>query len=78
LSAVFSFLGIIFLARNRRLALKMFERSMLISIFLTQVFIFYREEFAALLGLAYNLLILAAIRFMLEKENPAELTPARS
>jgi len=78
LSAVFSFLGIIFLARNRRLALKMFERSILISIFLTQVFIFYREEFAALLGLAYNLLILAAIRFMLEKENPAELTPARS
>jgi len=53
---------------RHRAALRMFERSALISIFFTQVFIFYREEFGALLGLALNLLILAALRFMLEKE----------
>lgn len=46
----------------------------LISIFLIQVFIFYREEFGALLGLVLNLLILAALRFMLEKESPGEIT----
>jgi len=67
-SAVFIFLGILFLVRARYTALKMFERSTLISIFFTQVFIFYREEFGALLGLALNLLILAALRLMLEEE----------
>jgi len=67
-SAAFIFLGILSLTRDRRAALRMFERSALISIFFTQVFIFYREEFGALLGLALNLLILAALRFMLEKE----------
>jgi len=67
-SAVFIFLGILFLTRDRHTSLRMFERATLISIFFTQVFIFYREEFGALLGLALNLLILAALRFMLEKE----------
>ncbi|MGB7294298.1 MAG: hypothetical protein WBC70_01795 [Candidatus Aminicenantales bacterium] len=74
ISAVFIFLGILFLARNRWAALRMFERSILISIFLTQVFIFYRQQFAALLGLAFNLLILAALRFMLEKEEANALS----
>ena len=46
----------------------MFERSILISIFLTEVFIFYQEQFAALTGLAANILILIALKFMIERE----------
>jgi len=68
LSGIFVILGIFFLTRNWLRALKMFERSVLISIFLTQVFVFYREEFGAIIGLAFNLLLLAALRFMMAKE----------
>jgi hypothetical protein len=81
-SAAFILLGIVFLPRDRQAALRMFERAVLISIFLTQVFIFYKEEFGALLGLALNLLVLAALRFMLEREEPragvAAPPPARN
>lgn len=77
ISAAFIFLGILLLARDRRSALRMFERSILISIFITQVFIFYREQFAALAGLAFNLLILAALRFMLEREEAEMISRSR-
>jgi hypothetical protein len=50
----------------------MYERSILVSIFITQVFIFYKEQFGALVGLAYNLIILASIKFLIRRE--ADLT----
>jgi hypothetical protein len=74
LSAMFVFFGIYDLKRSRLLAYKMFERSILVSIFLTQVFIFYQEQFAALTGLAADILILAALRFMIEREESAILS----
>ncbi|HUU36680.1 MAG TPA: hypothetical protein VMW46_00570 [Candidatus Desulfaltia sp.] len=77
ISAAFVFLGILFLPRNRLLALGMFERAVLVSIFLTQVFVFYKEQFGALLGLIINLLILAALRFMIEKEQFAVISLVR-
>ena len=46
----------------------MFERSILVSIFLTQVFAFYKEQFSALLGLLFNIVVLAALHFMIERE----------
>ena len=46
----------------------MFERSVLVSILLTYVFIFYREQFAALAGLAFNVLILIGLRMMIKRE----------
>lgn len=78
ISVVFAVLGILFLRRKRLLALRMFERAILVSIFLTQVFIFYEEQFGALFSLAIHLLILAALQFMNEKEQaiayPSNLT----
>jgi len=68
LSGVFTCIGIIYLRKSRLKAYEMFKWSTLISIFLTQVFLFYKEQFTALIGLAINILILIAIRFMIKRE----------
>jgi hypothetical protein len=68
LAGFFIFLGIWFLRRSRLLAYRMFERSILISIFLTQVFQFYKNEFGALAGLIFNLLIYLSLRFLISRE----------
>jgi len=52
----------------------MFERSILVSIFLTQVFAFYKEQFSALFGLLFNIVILLALRFMIERERASKDT----
>ena len=68
LSGVFVILGVYYLRKSRLLALRMFEWSVLVSILLTYVFIFYKEQFAALTGLLFNLLILVGLRIMIRKE----------
>ncbi|MBD3339077.1 MAG: hypothetical protein GF353_08205 [Candidatus Lokiarchaeota archaeon] len=72
LSGIFVMLGIFSIHRSRLTAFKMFERSILISIFLTQVFIFYRDQFAALIGLSFNLLVFAALRYVIRREEAGE------
>ncbi len=68
LSGVFVLIGVFSINKSRIFAMQMFERSILITVFLTQVFIFYKEQFAALVGLSLNILILIALRFMIERE----------
>ena len=63
--------GVVLMRRSRLSALKWFERSILVSIFLTQVFAFYQEQFSALLGLFLNVAVLLALRFMIERERAA-------
>jgi hypothetical protein len=46
----------------------MFEWSVLVSILLTYVFIFYKEQFAALAGLSFNVIILIGLRIMIRRE----------
>ena len=67
-SAIFVLAGMVLLRKSRLAAFMMFERAILISIFLTQVFVFYEEQFGGLIGLAIDLLILIALRFMIEME----------
>ncbi len=69
LSGIFTFLGIWFLPRSKLVAYQMFERAILISIFLTQVFLFYKNEFSALTGLIFNLLVYMALRFLISRES---------
>lgn len=71
LSAFFVLCGVVFLRRSRLFAYRMFERSILVSIFLSQVFAFYKEQFSALVGLLFNIIILLALRFMIEREKTA-------
>jgi len=68
LSGIFVFLGVYYLRKSRLISYQMFERSVLVSILLTYVFIFYKEQFAALTGLAVNILILIALRLMIQGE----------
>jgi Ca2+/H+ antiporter len=68
LSGVFVFLGIYYLRKSRLLAYRMFEWSVLVSILLTYVFVFYKEQFAALAGLTFNVLILIGLRIMIRRE----------
>lgn len=72
LSGVFVFLGVYMIRKSRLSAYRMFERSVLVSILLTYVFIFYKEQFAALVGLSFNLLILFGIRILIKKEERDE------
>jgi hypothetical protein len=67
-SGIFVFIGIYYMRKSKLIAYQMFERSILISIFLTQVFIFDQKEFAALVGLSINILFLLVIKFMIERE----------
>lgn len=68
LSGAFVLLGVLNLRKSRLNAYRMFERSILVSILLTYVFIFYKEQFAALAGLFVNILILIAIKIMIREE----------
>jgi hypothetical protein len=68
LSGVFVFLGVYYLRKSRLLSYRMFEWSVLVSILLTYVFIFYKEQFAALAGLSFNVLILIGLRIMIRGE----------
>lgn len=71
ISAFFVFWGIWELKESRLLAYRMFERSILITIFVTQVLVFYQNQFGALLGLFFNMLILFLLRYMIGKEENA-------
>jgi hypothetical protein len=76
-AGVFTLLGVMRIRRSRLAAFAMFERSALISIFLTQFFSFYKEQFSALAGLLLNVLILIAVRFVMEQEHVAAHERAR-
>ncbi len=69
ISGLIIVIGILELARSRLQAYLMFRRAILISIFFTQVLSFYEQQFLALLGLALNILILIALRYMIRNES---------
>lgn len=76
LSGIFVLCGVVLIRRAKLTAYRMFERSVLVSILLTQVFAFYKEQFSALLGLLFNIAVLLALRFMIERERSAQsVTP---
>ncbi|MBU1701092.1 MAG: hypothetical protein KJ970_17180 [Candidatus Eisenbacteria bacterium] len=60
--------GVFLIRRSRLQAYRMFQRSILVSILFGQVFMFYREEWGALIGLAFNLFLFIALRYMIERE----------
>jgi hypothetical protein len=72
LAALFVLLGVVMIPRSRLAALRMFHRSILVSIFLTQVFVFYRDQFGALPILIFNLLVLTGLHFVLDQEAARE------
>ncbi len=68
LAGVFVALGVVQVFRDRLGALHMFQRSIVVSLCWTQVFIFYRVEWFGLGELVFNLLVYAGLRFAIERE----------
>lgn len=67
-SAVFIALGVFRLRGDHLGAFLMFERSVLVSIFVGQLFLFYKNEFGALSGLVFDLLLYMGLHFIIERE----------
>lgn len=61
-------LGMAFMRRSRLEAYHIFQRAVLVSIFLTRVLAFYQEQFLALGGLFFDILVLLALRYMISRE----------
>jgi len=68
LAAVFVSLGMAQIFRDRLRALRMFQRATVVTLCLTQVFVFYRVEWLGLVELTGNLLIFAGLRFAIGRE----------
>lgn len=68
ISGIFVFLGVYRVRKHKLKAYQMFKRSILISIFFIQGFTFYKEEFSAILGLLFNIMILWALDFIIKRE----------
>ena len=69
ISELLALLGIIIVRKNRLSGYKIFKKSTLVSIFLTQFFAFYTFQLYALKNLAVNLLILLTLDFLIERES---------
>ncbi len=67
-SAVYITWGVLLLRRSRLEAYAMFERSVLVEIFIGQMFLFYKDEFGAIPGFVFYLMLLLAIRFVIQRE----------
>ncbi len=62
-------MGVFALRRSLVKAFQWFKRAVLVSIFITQIFLFYHSQLAAIGGLAVDLLFYSAIENFLRKHN---------
>lgn len=67
-SGVLTIIGIVQLRRSRLAAYHWFVRSVLVSIFVTQIFTFLESELTALWGFAIDILLYTALKIMIEQE----------
>jgi hypothetical protein len=71
LAGWFVLMGVLRIRASRVAAFRMFERAIVTSILLVQVFSFYSEQFAALVELLFNLTILTLVRAAIGVEEAA-------
>jgi uncharacterized membrane protein SirB2 len=67
--------GMFWIRRSRISAFRSFEGSVLVAIFVTHVFSFYRNQFLALLGLAFSVLMLISVRYAIRQERMRAAPP---
>jgi hypothetical protein len=77
-STVLITLGVIMMRRNRLYAYELFLKAMLIDIFVTQFFAFYREGFNAFDAFVINLLLYVTLRILISEERRLELSASPS
>lgn len=66
--AMFVVIAVVSLSRSRMTALHFFHRAVLLSICFTEVFMFYRNQVAALMVLAFNLFSWACVNVVITRE----------
>ena len=67
-SAAFVVIGLLLMRRSRVQGYRWFLRAVLVSLLVTQLFVFYHDQFAALTGLVIDLLFYFALRYMIRRE----------
>ncbi|UCH84227.1 MAG: hypothetical protein JSW50_00640 [Candidatus Latescibacterota bacterium] len=67
-AAVFILMGIVTVYKSRLRAYRFFRASILVNIFLTEIFVFAQEEFGALVGFVFNLTVLIILNYLIERE----------
>lgn len=72
LAAAFVVAGIMKMRGSRLEAYRLFKNAVLVQIFLVQVFLFYKAQFLALLGLAGNICVLLVLYYMIRQEKAAQ------
>lgn len=69
IASVLVVIGVYRLIRGKRLAAyRWFERAVLVSIFITQFFLFFRDQFHGLVGLFASLVVLLTLRYVIKQE----------
>src|SRR2546430_1402663 len=68
MSLAFNVLGVARLRSSRLAAYRWLERSVLVSILFGQVLLFWQDQLAAVGSLAWNLVLLAALRYVIRQE----------
>jgi hypothetical protein len=67
-AGVFLWIGVVRVGESRLAGYRWFERSLLVSICLTQVFVFVQSQFAAVFGLAVEVILLITVKAMIRAE----------
>jgi hypothetical protein len=68
LALAFAMVGVARLRRSRLSAYRWLERSVLVSVLLGQVLLFWEDQLAAIVQLGWNLLLLGALRYAIRQE----------
>jgi hypothetical protein len=68
LALAFAMVGVVRLRRSRLSAYRWLERSVLVSVLLGQVLLFWQDQLAAIVQLGWNLLLLGALRYAIRQE----------
>jgi hypothetical protein len=75
-SAILLLIGLFYLKRSLLIAYRWFRRAVMVSLLLTQPLAFYQDQWSALIGLAFNLILMSALEFGIWQEESAGGTTA--
>jgi hypothetical protein len=71
-ATVLLWIGLVRFGHNRLMGFVWIERSLLVSICLTQVFVFVESQFSAVFGLSVEVILLVTVRAMIRAEHKLE------
>jgi hypothetical protein len=66
-------IGLVVRRRSRVSAYRWFKAGIMVSLLITQVFVFYHDQFSALIGVVLSLVLYAALTYMIHQEEAREL-----